>query len=46
MEANYTGQLEALIAQHTGVRPAHSFRRWDGRPFSPEWIFAKVEEVL
>jgi len=46
IEANYTGQLEAIIAQHTGVRPAYSFRRWDGRPFSPEWIFTKVEEVL
>lgn len=46
LEANYTGQFEALVAQHTGLRPAHSFRRWDGRPFSPEWIFARVEEVL
>ncbi len=46
IEANYTGQLEAMIAQHTGVRPAHSFRRWDGRPFSPEWILARVQEVL
>lgn len=46
VEANYTGQLEALIAQHTGVRPAHSFRRWDGRPFSPEWLFSHVEEVF
>ena len=46
VEANFTGQLEALIAQHTGKRPAHAFRRWDGRPFSPEWLFSKVEEVL
>lgn len=46
LEANYTGQLEAILAQHTGLRPAHSFRRWDGRPFSPEWIFSKVEGAL
>lgn len=46
IEGNFTGQLEAIIAQHTGIRPAHSFRRADGRPFTPEWIFAKAEEVL
>lgn len=46
LEANHNGQFEALIAEKTGIRPAHSFRRWDGRPFSPEWLFSKVEEVL
>jgi 2-oxoglutarate ferredoxin oxidoreductase subunit alpha len=46
LEANHNGQLEALIAEKTGLRPAHSFRRWDGRPFSPEWLFSKVEEAL
>ncbi len=46
LEANYTGQFEGLLAEKTGLRPAHSFRRWDGRPFSPEWLFSKVEEVL
>ncbi len=46
VEANYTGQFEAVLAQNTGLRPAHAFRRWDGRPFSPEWLFSKVEEVL
>jgi 2-oxoglutarate ferredoxin oxidoreductase subunit alpha len=46
LEANFNGQFEALVAEKTGMRPSHSFRRWDGRPFSPEWLFSKVEEVL
>lgn len=46
VEGNITGQLEGLIREQCLVAPAHSLRRYDGRPHSPEDIAAKVREVL
>lgn len=46
LEGNYTGQFEGLVHEKTGIRVSSHFRRYDGRPFYPEEIVAKVKEVL
>lgn len=46
IEGNKTGQLEGVIRENTGFSIQHSFRKYDGRPFYPEEIVAKVKEVL
>jgi len=45
VEGNLTGQLEGLVRQECLLAPDDSLRRFDGRPFSPEQIYAKVREV-
>jgi len=45
VEGNYTGQLEILIRARTGLSVAGHIRRFDGRPFRPEFILAGLEEV-
>ncbi len=46
VEANYTGQFEALIREKTGITFSHRYRKYDGRPFFPEDIVEQVKEVL
>jgi 2-oxoglutarate ferredoxin oxidoreductase subunit alpha len=46
IEENLTGQFEGLIRERCLLAPDHSLRKWDGRPFFPEEIEAKVREVL
>ncbi len=46
IEGNKTGQFESLIREHTLLTPTHNFRKYDGRPFYPEEIVAKIKEVL
>ncbi|MBI4079309.1 MAG: 2-oxoacid:acceptor oxidoreductase subunit alpha [Candidatus Levybacteria bacterium] len=46
IEGNKTGQFEGLIREYTGLSVNHHFRKYDGRPFYPEEIVAKVKEVL
>lgn len=45
VEGNATGQLEKLIRARTGLSLGGSIRRYDGRPFSPEYIVAHLSEV-
>lgn len=45
VEGNATGQMASLLEVHTGVKIDHHIRRYDGRPFSPEYILARLEEV-
>lgn len=45
VEGNYTGQLETLIHAHTNIALDGHIHRFDGRPFRPEMILAKLEEV-
>jgi 2-oxoglutarate ferredoxin oxidoreductase subunit alpha len=45
VEGNATGQMAHLIEAHTGVSIDHHIRRYDGRPFSPQYILARLEEV-
>lgn len=45
IEGNATGQLARLIQQETGFRPHHRVHKYDGRPFSPEFIIRGIREV-
>jgi len=46
IEGNATGQLEGLVAQETLLTFDWRLRRFDGRQFSPEQVYATVMEVL
>ncbi len=46
IEGNATGQLEGLIREHCLKEPGHRLHRTDGRPFSPELIYATVLRML
>jgi len=43
IENNYTGQLEGLLQQFSGVAIEHSIRKFDGRPFWPEELVELVK---
>lgn len=45
VEGNATGQMAFLLEAETGLKIDHHIRRFDGRPFSPEYILARLEEV-
>lgn len=46
IEGNYTGQLERLIRAESGWYPHERLVKYDGEPFWPEEIVAKVKSVL
>ena len=46
IEENYSGQLGALVAEHTGVRIADRVLKFDGRPFSQDEIVAALRARL
>lgn len=46
IEGNKTGQFEGLINQYAKVDVQHSLRKYDGRPFYPEEIVAKIRSLL
>ncbi len=46
IEGNATGQLEGLIREQCLLTPDERLRRYDGRPLSPEQIYATVREFL
>ncbi|TKJ28820.1 MAG: pyruvate ferredoxin oxidoreductase [Chloroflexi bacterium B3_Chlor] len=45
VEGNATGQMAFLLESHAGVKIDHHIRKYDGRPFSPEYILAELKEV-
>jgi 2-oxoglutarate ferredoxin oxidoreductase subunit alpha len=45
IEGNLTGQLEGLIRQECLLGVDEHYRRYDGRPFAPEELYAAVKEV-
>jgi len=45
VEGNATGQMAFLLKAHAGLKIDHHIRRYDGRPFSPEYILAGLREV-
>jgi 2-oxoglutarate/2-oxoacid ferredoxin oxidoreductase subunit alpha len=45
-ESNKTAQLGSLIRLHTGVTIGNVSLRYDGRPFNPDEISAKVLEAI
>jgi len=46
VEGNATGQLEGLVREHCLKEPGHRLHRTDGRPFSPELVYATVHKLL
>jgi 2-oxoglutarate ferredoxin oxidoreductase subunit alpha len=45
VEENSTGQLAALAEQH-GIVPDERILRYDGRPFSPDYLIEKISEMI
>lgn len=43
VEANATGQLNRLLRMETGLTADHLILRYDGRPFTPEYILRELE---
>ncbi len=46
IEGNATGQLEGLVREKCLRAIDHRLRRYDGRPFSPELIYATAKRLL
>jgi len=46
VEGNYTGQLANILRTYTGIQVDKRLLRYDGRPFSPGYILAKLKEEV
>jgi len=46
VEGNYTGQFSRLLTAETGYKPDRFFGKYDGEPFYPSEVAAKVREVI
>ncbi|MFC1944279.1 2-oxoacid:acceptor oxidoreductase subunit alpha [Chloroflexota bacterium] len=46
VENNATGQLARLIRAETGIRVGGSILKFDGRPFSPEYIVRELKKEV
>lgn len=46
IECNYSAQLAGLIKQHTGLEIANHLLKYNGRPFFPDEITARIKKVL
>jgi 2-oxoglutarate ferredoxin oxidoreductase subunit alpha len=46
IEGNQSGQLESVLAEHTGIRPDYSIRNYYGRPMTGEWIAEEIVKKL
>ena len=46
VEGNYTGQFARLLRAETGIAMDHHYHRFDGEPFEPREIVARIREVL
>jgi len=45
IENNGTGQLASLIRQHTGIEITEKLLKYSGRPFEPEEIIEKLQQL-
>lgn len=45
IENSYSAQLRGLIREHTGILILDTLQKYDGRPFYPEEIIAKVTSI-
>ncbi|MBF4510708.1 MAG: 2-oxoacid:acceptor oxidoreductase subunit alpha [Aeromicrobium sp.] len=45
IEGNFTGQLQGLVREQCLRDVDDTLHRYDGRPFSPEQVYAKLKEV-
>lgn len=46
IENNYTGQLGALIREHTGIAMDYKVLKYNGRPFSQNEVYEGVKEAI
>jgi 2-oxoglutarate ferredoxin oxidoreductase subunit alpha len=46
IECNYSAALGGLIKENTGIEITDNLLKYDGRPFFPEEISEKLEEIL
>ena len=46
VEGNRTGQLEGLVREYCLREPGHRLHRTDGRPFSPELVYATIHRIM
>ena len=46
VEGNYTGQFTRLLTAETAYKPDAFFGKYDGEPFYPSEISAKIREVM
>ena len=46
IEANFSGQLERLIRQETGISIDHHLRKYDGEPFGPDMVEEATKKIL
>jgi 2-oxoglutarate ferredoxin oxidoreductase subunit alpha len=46
IENNATGQLANLIRRETGHKANHTILKYDGRPFSPEYIVKRLKKEV
>ncbi len=46
VENNYSGQLGALIREHTGITMDHKVLKYNGRPFSQNEVYEGVKEAI
>ncbi|NIO76779.1 MAG: hypothetical protein GTO14_00790 [Anaerolineales bacterium] len=44
VEQNYSAQLAGLIRQETGIQLKENILKYDGRPFSPNYILTCLKE--
>jgi len=45
VEGNFTGQLATLLKMTLGIEVAGKILKYDGRPFSPEYILRHFEKM-
>ena len=46
VEENYSGQLGALVREHTGVKIEDRILKYDGRPFSEDEVVRALSDLL
>ena len=46
IEQNYSGQVQGLIREKTGLEIKNCFFKYDGRPYFPEEIVEKVKKII
>ena len=46
IENNATGQLAGLVREQTGIKVNGTILKFDGRPFSPEYILGELKKEL
>lgn len=46
VECNANGQMAGLIKEQTGIGIKHNLLKYDGRPFFPEEIIAKIKKMI